>query len=428
MVLDEYIDNDASAFSGKPRPEYERMLHDIASGRIDGLLVWHQDRLSRRPIDLEHFFEVIDRAGISGCIRTVTGNTDYQTGDGILTARLLSAVAANESATKSRRIRRKKEELAAAGLPVTGGRRPFGYTRDQLELEHTEADIVRELAARFLAGESVKSLTEWVEATGVPTSAGGQWRTTTIRQILTSPRIAGLVEHRGEVVGPAKWPAIISVDNHRRICSTFAARKRSGHRTPQSYLLTGGLIRCGKCGSSLFSAPRQGVRRYGCLQGPDHRGCGGIFITAEHVERLVADAVIYRLDTPELAAALSARGDAQQEGRSATDMIEQATDRLREVGQMFASGEISRREFLDIRRTITDQQQGAERRLARMAKSEALAGLPGNGQTLATQWTTLALSRQQAIIRSIVDHVSVGPSLQRGPGFRPERVSLIWRL
>lgn len=126
-VREEFIDNDVSAYSGKPRPQYERMLSEIEAGSIDGLLVWHQDRLSRRPIDLEHFFEVIDRAGISGNVRTVARNADYQAGDGILTARLLSAVAANESATKSRRIRRKKEELAAAGLPITGGRRPFGY-------------------------------------------------------------------------------------------------------------------------------------------------------------------------------------------------------------------------------------------------------------------------------------------------------------
>src|SRR3954468_24691066 len=63
-VADTYVDNDLSAYSGKPRPEYRRMLEDIKSGRIDAVIVWHLDRLHRHPRELEEFFETCDAAGV----------------------------------------------------------------------------------------------------------------------------------------------------------------------------------------------------------------------------------------------------------------------------------------------------------------------------------------------------------------------------
>jgi len=48
----EYVDNDVSAYSGKRRPSYERMLIDIAAGKLDAVVVWDLDRLHRRPLEL----------------------------------------------------------------------------------------------------------------------------------------------------------------------------------------------------------------------------------------------------------------------------------------------------------------------------------------------------------------------------------------
>ncbi len=46
-VAEEYVDDDISAYAGKLRPAYERMVADIAAGRRDAVLVWHVDRLQR---------------------------------------------------------------------------------------------------------------------------------------------------------------------------------------------------------------------------------------------------------------------------------------------------------------------------------------------------------------------------------------------
>jgi len=55
VVGDRYVDDDVSAWSGKPRPEYERLLTDLEAGSIHGVLVWHVDRLTRHPRELEAF-------------------------------------------------------------------------------------------------------------------------------------------------------------------------------------------------------------------------------------------------------------------------------------------------------------------------------------------------------------------------------------
>ena len=71
----EYVDNDLSAYTGKHRPEYERMLADLADGLVDAVLVYNIDRLTRRPAELEQFHEAVDRAGVRH-VRFVTGDTD----------------------------------------------------------------------------------------------------------------------------------------------------------------------------------------------------------------------------------------------------------------------------------------------------------------------------------------------------------------
>jgi len=109
-----------------------------------------------------------------------------------------------------------------------------------------EALVIRGLAARFLAGESLRSLAIWLDAEQVRTVAGGPWRTSTLRAMLSSGRIAGLREHRGQVIGKARWRRIISEAQRSRILARMAEQTVSGRRPPRRYLLSG-MLRCGKC-------------------------------------------------------------------------------------------------------------------------------------------------------------------------------------
>src|SRR5258705_10600164 len=60
-VVDQYVDDDVSAWSGRKRPQYVRSLEDLEAGTITGLLVYDLDRLHRQPSELESFIEMCAR-------------------------------------------------------------------------------------------------------------------------------------------------------------------------------------------------------------------------------------------------------------------------------------------------------------------------------------------------------------------------------
>ena len=122
-VAEVYVDDDRSAYSGKPRPEYRRMLADISDGAIDAVVVWHLDRRHRQPRELEEFFEVCDGVGMRS-MASISGDIDLSTHDGRFLARILGAVARKESDDKSRRIARSTWRwLRLAGPPVAAAAR-----------------------------------------------------------------------------------------------------------------------------------------------------------------------------------------------------------------------------------------------------------------------------------------------------------------
>ncbi|MGH3576306.1 MAG: recombinase family protein [Mycobacterium sp.] len=87
-----YSDDDRSAFSGKVRPEYERLLRDIAKGQVQLLVAWHPDRLHRSPLELERFITIVEAAGTH--IETArAGTLDLTSPTGRMTARIIGAVA-----------------------------------------------------------------------------------------------------------------------------------------------------------------------------------------------------------------------------------------------------------------------------------------------------------------------------------------------
>src|SRR5260370_41669689 len=108
-----YCDNDVSAYSGKPRKEWLRLLADLAAGRIDAIVCWHVDRLTRTPRELADVIDLHDQAGIQ--LATATGEIDLATPTRPLGAPTLGAAARHESEQKGERQRRAARQAAEPG-------------------------------------------------------------------------------------------------------------------------------------------------------------------------------------------------------------------------------------------------------------------------------------------------------------------------
>ncbi|BAX96711.1 serine recombinase [Mycobacteroides stephanolepidis] len=425
----EYVDNDISAYSGKLRAGYEAMCSDLAAGVRDAVIVYNLDRLHRRPVELEDFVALCEAAGVNQ-VATVTADIDLGNDDGLFMARIFAAFAAKESGRKSARMKRKYEQKAAQGLPH-GPNRPFGYDDDKITIRESEAAVVRELVMRVIAGESVNSLTVWLNESGVAPVRGARWASTAVRGIVSSPRIAGLRAYKGEVVGQAAWEPIIGAAQRDQVLAALSVRSWNRKRSPRKYVLSG-LCRCGRCQARMFSAARLEAgahkRRYVCSSSPDHGGCGRMTVVAEPLEKLIADAVLTRLDSKVLADALAGKVRANPDTAALSVQVEAAQARLDELTGLYSSGAITAREWIMARDPITDTITRLRREIADAADTGPLAELAGKGSALRAQWDDLGLDRCHAIIRAVVDHVVIKPGKLGARSLDMGRIDPIWRM
>jgi site-specific DNA recombinase len=424
-VVERYVDSDISAYSGKRRPEYLRMLDDVETGVLEAVVVYHADRLHRHPRELEDFIDLCHRAKTR--IATVSGDLDLSTHEGQLLARITGAVARKESDDKSRRIRRKHEELASAGKVSGGGSRPYGYESDKRTIRPEEAEVTRECARRVLAGDSLRSICLDLNERGTASASGKQWTPQTLRRMLMSARISGQREHRGEIVAKAEWPPIITPLETQQLRAKLGDPDRRTNRAARRYLFTR-LLRCSHCGSVLVPRPRADqTRRYVCASGPGFGGCGKTTVIADPLEQFMAAAVLHRLESPRLPEAII-RPPKNGDGSDWQAEVERAQAKLDELAELWANGEITRSEWLKARAPIEKRQTLAKKKLAALNRATALVPFIADAERVREQWQTMTLSRQHQIVAALLDHVVVGPARRGYNRFDESRLRPVWRV
>lgn len=438
-VVDVYCDNDVSAYKRRgKRADYERMLNDIKSGRINGIITLHSDRLYRRTRDLTPFIDLVNEHNTA--IQTVfSGEIDLTTPVGRLHARTLSNIAEYESDLKAQRIQSKIDELVAAGKVHNGGPRPFGFERVysgegprrkivEDRLNEVEAALIREARDRVFAGKSRYSIVNDWTRRGIKTSTGRMWSIQALTLMLVSGRIAGLKEHHRVVVGKASWPAIISVDDHRRLKAILTARGRNTavSRPGWKYWMSGSVI-CSDCRVPMKAGPRgdNGKTQYRCPR--DGGGCGGRTIGYHDLDKMMTNLVVARLNNPQLLRGLAER-EADHTGESeqlvaAIDSDERQLQLLE--GQMAAEGNSGEDDIIELvgaARTVRRRLRANRDRLARLAGASPLLGL--DVRDLANRWKPLPVEQKAALLKVAgVEKIVIHPARFAGR-FDPDRVGI----
>jgi site-specific DNA recombinase len=448
-----FVDNDLSAYRNKHRPDFEEMLAWAQKHRIRAVAAWDADRLTRQPRENEDLIDLAERYGIQ--LATVTGEYDLATPSGRLHFRIKGAIARHESEHRAERIRLKQDELARAGQVGGGGTRPFGYLGDRVTphtfpfcvlgsgetIEGGEVQLVREGAERVLLGEALHAiLMDWRERR-IPTITGKPWRTTVLRRLLLSPRIAGFRQHQGATIGKAAWPAIITEATHERlkVLLTDPVRQLNGGKLARSYLLTG-LIYCGVCGQKLVARPRgDKCRCYCCPTGVNFDGCGKIRRLAEPVENLVCEQLFAALDSRDWGGALQAAARAADEGEAeergllaklkGDDAALEAAERAHFIERdLDGKPVLSRPRFLRIKQELEVSMDDTRRTLARVIGNQALASFPRGGEELRAAWEAGSLSWRRAFLTTYIERVILLPCLRGRNKFDPTKVNIVWRV
>jgi site-specific DNA recombinase len=264
-------------------------------------------------------------------------------------------------------------------------------------------------------------------ARGIQTPTGRSWGQHTLRHMLLSARISGQREHRGEIVAVAEWPAIISVNRGARLRAVLRDPGRRTNRAPRRYLLAS-LLRCGSCHSVMRARPRSGgARRYVCAKGPGLPGCGKTFILADDLETFVVAAVLERLDSPALVAALTRSLATDEQSAGAQRELDQTEAQLDELADAWGRRAITFREWESARAPIVRREQAAKAALSRDSRISAVADYLGRGEQLRSTWEDLSLPRRQAIVRTLLEFIEIGAAVRGRNRFDPGRLTPRWR-
>ncbi len=409
------------------RPQFQRALDLLRSKQADGFLAYDLDRVARDLRDLEDLIDVA--AGLfTNRVRipaeSATGSLRLTNSSDEAMARVMVTMARKASDDTSRRVQAACETRARAG-GNHGGRRRYGFTPDGMSLVPAEAAVLRDAADVIVAGGSLRSIVNRLNAEHVPTVAGGRWHSNTLRDMLLRPRNAGLATRDGVVVGTGQWEPLWDRDRHDTLVDVLNApgRKTTTGNTPAH--LGSGLYLCA-CGQPMRSSAtsRGGVKStaYRCwdptLAGPDAQHSNR---EAAPTDALVAEAVCARLDDPALLDALrrarSGRSDDVAEIATLIETDERRAEALRE-----SLTEADPDEIADLRAALRKvRDRIAERRatLAAATRPDPLLDALTPDVPIRDVWAGLRLDQQRALL-DLLARVTILPARGGRPkGWKP---------
>jgi site-specific DNA recombinase len=329
---------DDGGFSGASmeRPALRRLLADIEAGKVDTVVVYKVDRLSRSLLDFSRMMEAFEKHKVAFVSVTQAFNTASSMGRLVLNVLLSFAQFEREMISE-----RTRDKIAAArrkgkwsgGMPILG----YGVENTKLIVDPLEAPMVRQIFEMYLERESLLAVVQELNARGWRTK---QWKTkkgdvrggrvfdkNSLHMLLNNVVYIGKVRYKDEV-HKGEHEAIVDSGNFEKAQAILRRNARSGGRAVRNKhgALLRGILHCVPCGCGMSHAttdkgPRQD--RYYVCNHAQKRGwqtCPSPSIPAGEIERFVVDQIKAIGRDPQIIKETLA-----QARRQAEDQIEQLT-------------------------------------------------------------------------------------------------------
>ncbi|MFA7235755.1 MAG: recombinase family protein [Phycisphaeraceae bacterium] len=272
---------DDGGFSGGTvdRPAFQRLMADVEAGRVDCIVVYKIDRLSRSLMDFARIMQTLETHHVS--LVSVTQQFNTTSSMGRLTLNILLSFAQFEREIISERTR---DKIAAARRKGkwTGGSPVLGYDRvrdsrgTRLVVNVEEAKRVRAAFTKYMELQSLLDTVHWLDGRGwrnkqyvtnkgVP-RGGKEFDKSTLLKLLTNRLYLGQITYNGQCFD-GEHEAIVDEDLFGRVQGQLARNRNSGgggkyQRNKYGALLKG-LVRCKHCGGGMsHHYASRGQRRY----------------------------------------------------------------------------------------------------------------------------------------------------------------------
>ncbi len=304
---------DDGGFSGGniERPALKRMMEDIQAGKIDCVVVYKVDRLSRSLLDFARVMETFDKFSVSFVSVTQHFNTTHSMGR--LTLNILLSFAQFEREIIGERIRDKLAAQCRRGQ-WTGGYPVLGYDVDRSErtpklvINPEEATKVRRIFSLYLEMKNLMPVVEELDKRGWknkfvalqerPPKGGRSFDKCSVYALLTNPIYCGKIKHKTDLY-QGQHQAIIDDEIYERVQAQLRENSfNRGNRLPSKYGgLLKGLIRCPNCNVAMVHnmTKRNAIvyRYYTCVRAikRGRQACKHPSLPAGEIEAAVVDQV-----------------------------------------------------------------------------------------------------------------------------------------
>jgi site-specific DNA recombinase len=344
-----YVDAGKSA-KDQNRPQWQRLRKDIAAGKIDMVICFKLDRITRSIVDFAEVWEFLEQYGVQLlCLRE---NFDTTNAMGRAMLHITMVFAQLERELTGERTRATMEDRAARGL--WNGGFIYGYRKGEdgkLVIDAEEAKVIRNhVFDAFEDLGSVGGVTRKLRELGigqpVQVSRSGNKRggkpfdARQVSNMLSSPVYRGEI-HWGEAICKDAHPPIIEARQFERVQKKLGENRRthSNHRqrTEYPYILKG-LVRCGKCSSIMTPYHSTGRDQryfyYACTKRMHHKkvGCDAPYVPAPQLDQAVIERCI-ALSADESSRERIVRAAIQKADNVVGKLEEEIADRQRGIGQ-----------------------------------------------------------------------------------------------
>jgi len=269
-IVDYYIDDGISGKNLQDRPEVTRLINDVKSGKINNVLVYKLDRLTRSVKDLIYLIELFDKHNCT--FNSQTEKIDTSNAVGRMFVKIIGIFAEFERENLAERVTFGYEQKTKEGN-YTNCNGVFGYDylvgKGKLVVNEEEAYYVRKIFEWYLEGNSMLKIAKKLKDLNVPTKRGGHWNQSTINSILNNPLYIGNVRYgirkknSFEVVGK-NITVIIDNDMFYGVQNLMKKRKNfhnKKHSSDDTYYFR--VLSCSYCNGKYHARQQvQGGKKY----------------------------------------------------------------------------------------------------------------------------------------------------------------------
>lgn len=413
-VVEVIHDISKSAYSGKKRDGWQRVLGMVRAGEVDVVLAYHLDRITRSMKDLEELIDLSLEFGVG--IDTATGDIELTSDMGRMIARILAAVARAEIERKSQRQIDANAQAAAKGIPHPT--RCFGYLpgSGNNTVVEAEAEAIRAGAQALLEGQTM----DYVRRTFFAKFETGPRTTTGVRLLYQNPRHVGLRVYRGEVIGEGNWEPILDIETHHALLRMLQdpTRIRGDLKTGRAHsTLLGGIATCRHCGGTVKGGRNHGRFTYNCTGSPT--GGSHVQTRREEADAYVLEVLTERLAHPDFLKQLAVHGAQHdvEKYAQARDQAAKLRERKNGLARSYAAGLIDDTQLAEGSAELDKLLSAAEGVLLSQPMAASLKDLKVGTPEVRKQIVELPLARKRQLVDAwlTIELVQNG----KGPGRKP---------